>query len=39
MKISCSVINELVSKALRDLFFVLIVFIEAENMYCFHIKQ
>ena len=31
--------DESVSKALKDLFFVLIVFITAENMSCIHIKQ
>ena len=30
---------EFVSKALKDLFFVLLVFITAENMPCIHIKQ
>ena len=28
-----------VPKALKQLFFVLIVFIRPENMYCIHIKQ
>ena len=30
---------EFVSKALKDLFFVLIAFITNENMSCIHIKQ
>ena len=36
LKISCSV---LLPKALKHLFFVLVVFITAENVSCIHIKQ
>ena len=36
LKISWS---ELVPKALKHLFFVLIVFVTPENMLCIHIKQ
>ena len=31
--------SEFVPKDLKQLFFVLIVFITSENMYCIHIKQ
>ena len=36
-QLQCSA--EFVSKALKDLFFVSIVFITAENVSCIHIKQ